>query len=309
MMDGVWISDGPLFHEFSYAARMSLEDDYGNQYQVDSLDHSVWVTVSGTKIDEQAAAAALFLSGQALGVASAVCPWLAIGAAAATIASGVLGAVAKDPRDPSQKFLKIVDPTAFRLPAVLKTNKRLAPLTDFLTALLDIMGCMDALNETEARLRGAQANASKRGIRLQTENYKRLVYQMSSMARQLPKKTDAASELIAAVDLFRSRQLRRQLLRKKGVTKSRIDRFWKKHHISEAGRIAAHALASDRKVAEEILSSAGITRLFRGVALNVMNAVFQLDKRRYRTLKSRQVSENVGTGGRARLLKSLRWEG
>jgi hypothetical protein len=287
LVQGVWVTKGPLFHSFDYTAMMALEDDYGNQYPpVPSDDLVVWVTVSNKKIDLATAALATFAAATAATVAAIFLPWFAAAAAALGIASAVLGDQALDPRPPSPKFVRPAKPRGHRLPAGHESDTAHRHLWTFLEELLDVLACLRALTETDARLRGARAMNSKMGIRLQTETYWQVVRRIVKETRSLTSGADAAAADITGSGVFQNKAFRVLVLDQRRLERV-ISRFIRSQLIPPS--LVAEMALTDPRRARDLYSASAMQRLFRVIALRVTNEALVMQGQAPAVLKGRKV--------------------
>jgi len=272
LLDGVWAIDGPISRTFTYDARLTIEDAYGNQYApLDSYTATVVVNVSDEKLAAARFAFDSAASATALGVASGWLPFLAIGAAAATALSIVFGEQALDPPTPNRNFLKEVRQQAFAWPEGLFKNKDLAEFGEFFRLIGEIIGCIRALGEIDSRLMGAKIGRSQQGIDLQMRSQERTLQSMLQVSNDLYEAAERAGDSLG--EQLKSRDYVTFLARKRRLNRREMDSIFAKSNISKPMKRLASLIVEEPEIRRHLASPQGLKSLLLNLAMQMVGIV------------------------------------
>jgi hypothetical protein len=288
---GVWVQKGVLSHDFNYTVDMYLLDDYGNQYlPVESSEAEVGVNVSSKKLGLATGALAAFLAATVLTIVAGFFPWVGIAAAAAGIAASVLGAQALDPRPPSPRFLEVVEPASYVLPKHIRSSKDRPEAAEFFLILFDMLACLEALVEVEARFRGAQESKSATGIKLQRTTYRRIVQKLMSQLRSLIDAADTSSNAIVGSGVFSDKSFKQLIIDQRKLSHA-LSGFINKIKASRTVREARLPFLSDQDMVRRLFSADGLRQLYQLIAMEVIDVAITTKREQNTLLASRGRSE------------------
>lgn len=288
---GVWTMKGAISHQFNYIVNMSLQDDYGNQYSpVASTETYVLVEVSDKKVNLATAAFASFTTATILTVIAGFFPWVGVAAAAAGIAASVLGAQALDPRPPSPRFLETVEPATYVLPKGIRSSKEHPEAAEFFLILFDMLSCLEALVEVEARLSGARESKNVVGIKLQRAGYRRIVQKLISQVRPLMDAASTSSNAIVGSGVFSDKSFKRLIIDRRKLSHA-LSGFINKIKASHGAREAESFLVSDQGLVRRLYSADGLRQLYQLIAMQVINVAIMTKREQNALLAARVRAE------------------
>lgn len=173
---------GPTNKNYSYSVTMVLQDIYGNSYDPVTSSSQGWsVTVSPDKTANQNNALASFVSGISTTATVIGAPLGGLLLAAAAAFCGE----AQDPPTPDFDYLTTAKKSMLQSAELLESETQLPATRAFLKATLESIAIWSALGQTKGKLIAARIAKNPKGVRLQTNTYKKFVEELMTTATVL----------------------------------------------------------------------------------------------------------------------------
>ncbi len=196
---GIFVPTGTIERLYAYQVRLDITDQFHNPYQIETSEVLVDVRVSDKKIAACSTACGLMAGALVELVAAAALACTPAGPILTAIAVGMAGAAqgigvaANDPPVPDPRYRDLFEPRSVALP----DNDDLAGILAALRSVFAIGAAVEAQDETNSRIVGAQQARDGRAERLQRAHFARLCEDMRKEAQRLRRLTPMAGKFLA----------------------------------------------------------------------------------------------------------------
>jgi hypothetical protein len=201
MDDVTFLVTAPFTKNFVYTVELNAQDPWGNQYQANSPQLSVAVSVPPWKIGDEngaigsaslatslTAAAAIALAAGELIVAGGL--FTAAGIAYAT--AQAVAASAKDPPEADRSYRDVVQTKSVEIPSQLSGSPTLNALAALFSLLLEIASDHEAVSVVEGRILGASMASDRDALDRQVVRHAELTKHMKEITLEVPVATSSA---------------------------------------------------------------------------------------------------------------------
>jgi hypothetical protein len=214
LIEGIWtLNDAGTIKTFAYECHLNFTDEFQNSYMEGvSSQVGVLVKVSDAKyasaivalVHMETAALLLVLAAAAfLGVFTIPAGvLLAGGAATAAAGAQVAGLAALDPPATDPQFRVAVGVQPPKIPADLAASNRFPTLVSLLQSMGQMLGTVDALNQTESRLYTAISVGDTASTKLQQDRYRSLESDLAAKGSVIKDEALTAAQTIDADPLL-----------------------------------------------------------------------------------------------------------